>query len=436
MASVILHNPIPAAAQLQIPVIGCLEQNCFNEVSYKEFYATKKLKTFHEKIINIFSKLPSHNKAKEVAVRCLLATIAILVYSILGLFFVGEFLFSKIRNPKFEAELARLRAAKILTPTVEAQIDSSIRKSIWGMCQVNPEELGTIVRRYCGANRKEVKILFSQALEIKRAYEKEYYVFTHGQSSKWYVVSQLIKILVQKSVHCNSSDNFEYLRSTKHKSALTPQEYKSAINQNAERDHDREVRGSLVSSDVHFFNSDTAESALYYVIANINQLTLYERFSKTVIKDTCQGIIQQYLPNANIRKISECAEKIAQIAKKIDVTCGHFFVTCIKKTLFKEKYADIGYISHCHGDACECHSGEDRLTVMDELQKDSLKPKHYCYSRATPQFRLMGNFVRPENEVKSFLLSSLSTKNKQAVLSEIDNHVTKLFTEMGSGLTF
>lgn len=274
-------------------------------------------------------------------------------------------------------------------------------------------------RKVTPEHRQQVKTILSEALKLKKKHEKDYYIVTHAQNAKWFVVSQLIKILVQKYDHDNNPPPlFEFIRSSK----LNPQKnlntYKNEIASRTDNaDHDPDIRTSFLSADVFFWSTVIDESALDYLMRN---RSIYGSCnSDFAISKTCMGILMQYLPkNTNFEKIMYCAGNIQCLADKIDTLCGQLFVICVPKT-GNAGLSEVGFLSHPYGKPCDCH--QDPINVLMEMQKGN---KKYCKTKFEfPQFRLLGHKITPSNGNKCFLLNTLTEQQKSDIYTEISKAV-------------
>lgn len=257
--------------------------------------------------------------------------------------------------------------------------------------------------------QKLVKDIFSQVLAIKRKYEGDHYIFTHGQAAQWYVVSQLIKILVGAPF----SSSFDYLRSPKQKGAGRPAtDYIQMMNEKSVySDHDPKMRRFLVSSDLYVLSTRVAESAFYYFTQNCNVLSNQNRHA---IREECTTILKEYLFGVPIEKIAQCAQKIYDLSLTINTLCGHLFVICIRKDFCNRDWNKVGYLAHSGGAPCD-HYSNNVTAVVEDLQRGQLPKKcPDCY----PQFRLLASAVTPD-VAESFLVSPLTEQQKRVIFETI-----------------
>lgn len=383
------------SAAISLPQIGCLTRNWFDPPKNSN---VKKLNNFHNKVINTFSDLPQNNKIKAIAIRIFTVLIAPFAYIVLGL----NVLISKIKNPLLENEIQILRNSGIITTDNENQIDLALDKLVSQHSARDPVKAGA---------KNHVKAIICEALEIKKTYEKDHYVFTHGQASSWFVISQLIKILVQRYDPSSNLKPFEYVRSTKHIAAHSVEGYRKAIDKNLFNDESPEARKSLISSDISLLSTAPMESALHFLICNSNIL------QPSAIQNVCESILRDYLPTTvSAEKISACAKTIYDLSQTIHTLCGHLFVICVPKSLMADRMENVGYLSRPFGKPWEGNN-----SALDECQAQLTSGQP-----VPPQFRLMANMLNPNLGVESFLLSTLSTDKKIDIQQKISRAVAKV----------
>lgn len=264
-------------------------------------------------------------------------------------------------------------------------------------------------------------------MNSKKKYEQDFYIITHSQGSSWYVISQLIKILVrQYDKNIIVPPDFEFLRSTKLKPNNTSLGYRQELATGSVDDHNNEIRGSLVSSDVYFFSTSQDESVLDLLTQDYSIMSL---FNPNAIRDISETILHDYLPpTINAKKITELAEQIQNLSKKINSLVGQLFVICIPKTTFASDLDNIGFLAHPKGKPCTCHPLANAISIIDKLQNGDLNSQTCCYqtSYIPPQFRLMASKVAPNLGVKSFLLNAIPEKQKADIYTEISKAVATL----------
>lgn len=402
------------------PAIPCFKTNCFDPPLSPYEQALEKRQQFHKRILCTYNTLPKNSKLKEIAKR---------FATIVAIPFVYLVLTWKIRNamalapPSKDANLNKelVRLKDVLTVEDEAQIDVTIsqlsenlfRRKVRNADYASPEQ------------EREMKIIISQALEIKKTHEQDCFIVTHGSNSQWYVVSQLIKILVQKYNPQNSAPpQFEFLRSTQRTPAKDINGYQNANGSNDHPDHDREVRSSLLASDV-CWSTTPDESALDYFVKNRSILS---EDSNSEIRKTCETILSEYLPKeTDIQKIKDCAVQLQSLAREINTICGQLFVICIPKANYKNLH-EVGFLSHPYGKPCYCH--KDNPEVLEQLQKGNAVS---CFQGgdipryAPPQFRLMTDKITPPLGAQSYLLNTLTTKQKMDIYTKVSEAVAQIF---------
>lgn len=445
-------TPSMSAASSNL-TLGCSGKNYFNPPLSPYEHAKNKLQNFHGRVLRTFSELPQKGKLKEIARRCIIVTGIPFVYLVLTwklmranklslasttvtlppVITKAAAILPATSQPaitpdltmtsqtdydshpihaNLDAELLRLKENGVLSSKIEKQIDMAI---FLKSSSYPPNQ----------AKLKLQKVLIAQAFELKKAHEQDNIVLTHGQSSLWYVISQLIKVCVkQYDKDAVVPPDFEFLRSTRLQPANNAIGYRQVLESGNVNDHNQEIRSSMMSLDVYSLAIADGESALSLFFNNQSMMSTLNR---NAIKDVSETILRDYLPKTiNAEKITECAEKIQNLAKKINTLCGQLFVICIPKTLVIGTLDNVGFLAHPLGKPCNCHPHTDPVFIITKLQNGELTPETRCHTNVAPQFRLMTNMIAPNVVTKSFLLSPLSPKQKMDIYKEISDAVAAI----------
>lgn len=365
-----------------------------------------------------------------------------------------------------EEEIESVRGLCIITGDEERQIDAAIKS-----LRDNSEKLITaLIPDYEegeeGHQRARfVKAILYRGLAIKKIYAEDHYVITHAQATRWFVVAQLRKILVNKYDPAYTVPPFfTFLRHPKQTNADNTDYYMKLIgseetpddvddhyevddhstevivsdetsdgvddhsseviisdDETPDRidDHTPEVRAALVASDLSFFSTRHVESALSFLDDNFSILDAND---EVVMKAICTTILRDYLPDNDIQKIEDCAQKIYDLSQTINTLCGQLFVICIPKTFFVNNLAKIGYLSHPYGFVCTDYPDFDPISVVEQLQRGQLLPRcpkdDFRDDYHVPQFRLLGSAVTPET-AQSFLISPLTEQQQADIYQQV-----------------
>lgn len=341
-------------------------------------------------------------------------------------------LIRKGRHASPSRELQRLRTMGILNTKREDKLEQA---------------LDTVKVHQPGADKRlQAKMLIAQALEIKELYGRTHHVFIHAQAAKWVIFSHLIKEFTrlfqpEKDIHqykflrapCDTVD-FGFLESFWNlffDRPKTVQEYLQSkwlpVN-----DSDSKERELLLSVDGYFYNHQSYESSLYFLINNdniFNNSTAIENFSKKVIQHFCPTIRDSEVLEKYAKKITQAAFKKAE--------CGNLFVICLPKKESK----NIQYRAHPFGQPCQCHDATEANKILSKLQENEiLDPSTKCngwFTPSIPQFRLYAPQLGPGDGKAIFLLTPFIKKEHQAIKSAVKNvaqHVCASATKASASL--
>ena len=146
-------------------------------------------------------------------------------------------------------------------------------------------------------------------------------------------------------------------------------------------DNDGETREHLLSADAYFYNPQTAESALFFLVNNRN----IEDDPKK-ITSFYQKIMHHYLPRLSHRSLESLSAKVLQATHLHTEVCGNLFVICIPK----EKSVEVQYRAHPFGMVCTCHSPKRTEEILAKLQQGICDGSMRCthYGQMIPQFRI------------------------------------------------
>lgn len=332
-------------------------------------------------------------------------------------------LIRKSRQKSPSAELERLRGASILDKKSEASLDAAIS-------QVN----GTFSYIYKRTRVQNIKMIYAQAMEIKKVYGDEYDVFLHAQASPWLANSYFVKELWR--LH-NPEIDFHHFKSLRApcstaKAGSLENIYQflsffRGIEKYRDRyfqlltlsDSDHKVREELLSADAYFFNYSAYESSLYFLSHNSNILE-----NKDVIKSVTKQTIEHFYPEISPKKSAIYANKILHTAEFKNAVCGNLFVICVPK----DKAASIQYRAHPFGRACQCHPKKEDRKILEKLENGVLDESTKCntiFGPPVPQFRLYLPAIQPERDIHIFLLSPLAKDKKHKMKSKIKSIVAQ-----------
>lgn len=331
-------------------------------------------------------------------------------------------LIRKGRHANPQRELQRLRTMGVLNAKREGKLEQALND--------------VTVRQPGFDKRLQAKMLMTQALEIKELYGRTHHVFIHAQAAKWVIFSHLIKEFTrafqpEKDIHqykflrapCDTVD-FGFLESFWNlffDRPKTVQDYLSSkwlpVN-----DSDSKERELLLSADGYFYNHQTYESSLYFLINNDNIFSngaAIENFSKKVIQHFCPTMRDDDVLQKYAKQITQAAFKKAE--------CGNLFVICLPKKESK----DIQYRAHPFGRPCACHEAVEASKILNKLQDEEvLDPSTKCnawFMPNIPQFRLYTPQLGPGDGKAIFLLTPFSKSERQAIKSPVKNVAREVF---------
>ncbi len=302
------------------------------------------------------------------------------------------------RQDDYKLELKRLRDSDIFTKEIEAKFDSAFA--------------GVYSSTFSSGDRNlQAKFLFARALEIKRLYGDQFYIFTHAQSTVWMTTTYLIKELVKTYHPETDSTLFKYLRAPealKIDSEKLKKDIKAGID-------DHTLREGLQSVDAYFYsNTSGGESAIYFLLNNASVFTGYNSI--------IQKIVSEFLPKELAHLIPTIASKMEEINKGLAslVSCGNLFVFCVPKNLIKELGDAVAYRSHPYGKMCSCHPGANHLEILEKLQNDILDDTTKCTSsNPIPQYRLLTEEIKPENGIQSHFLTPFGKAKRKEIKGKV-----------------
>ena len=416
---------------------------------------------------NLFETLPEKGKVLEIALRIAAVVILPVAYPFLGALSLIGRVFVPFENSKKnvilkdqlnalrlekksgwqeesiqlirhsrkddpEQELKRLRTLEILDPNTEKKLDRSIDRATIG-------SFGW----FASHKRKQIKILFAQALEIQKIYQETHHVFIHGQSSPWLAISHMVKE-IEKIQHPEQNlHQFKYLRapcstaepgfieSTHRLVSLFNPFASTGIERYSERwfqdlllsDNDNKVREELLSADAYFYNYSPCESALYFMGNNSNVL------NKDAVQTVAQKTMAHFFPKLSEFEQALHAKKITKAISSKSFTCGNLFVICLPK----KNPQKLHYRSHPFGRVCACHPKELEQEILDKLQRGILDYSTKCDPGKAaskyglpkvPQYRLYLPGIEPGKDQKIFLLTPLSSSDRKVIKSRIRSAVS------------
>lgn len=276
-------------------------------------------------------------------------------------------------------------------------------------------------------------VLLAQAHEIKKIYAKTHHLFLHGQSLNWSIVPLVIKELVREFQPDEEVGFYKFLRSENtvvtesywnwsskllRWLGLEPQTAREFMAENLSiHDGNMKTRETLISADAYFYNAQSYESSLYFLMNNNNIL---DRSGTDALKDVIQTIFRHFKKNASQQLLDRLFIRLMasiEFTRRM-VTTGNLYVIAVPK----DKSIDAQYRAHPFGVPCFCHRGANHTQILDSLQQGHLNVSTRCkiLTMPVPQYRLFMPFVmRPENGCKTFRLNALPRSNRKAIKEEI-----------------
>lgn len=284
-----------------------------------------------------------------------------------------------------EQSVKLIRKTWVDSPDQELQ-----RLREWGVLDKTREQLlanmtnSQYCTSSCSSKKQSAKAMVGRALELQSLYTGTHNVFLHAQSSKWILISDLIKECMKAAYPEKNLHQFKCLRipSEKWVSADISQ-YKNK----STHDHDLKTREDLISADGYFYNTAAGESAFYFMWHNSNIMNSSHSIALS--------IIQIFFPRLTDVEQKEFAQRIIKVSSDASAELGNLFIFCLPK----EQSEKIQYRAHPFGRVCACYK-EDKL-ILDVLQKGH---KVTC-GALIPQFRIFTPALRREDGVKSYLIS-------------------------------
>jgi hypothetical protein len=302
-----------------------------------------------------------------------------------------------IEDPQEEEQ--RLTDAKILLPFSQAIITHLPQNNY-------------LLNHSLPPNAHHLPMIVGRVLELKQIYRPTHYVFTHAQSLSISVVNQIIKEFVRHvspflhhplkipfrvphtTTYTENADDFI----TKHQ----------AIDDNssfADNYHSDE----MISVDAQCWNTDSGESALYYLAVgtNINQGQLANIF---------KTIFFNYVPDETISLL--LAEKASKIAtqKQTEARVGNLYAICIPKSVIQNEKTNFAYRCHPYGKRCDCYPASDRIKVLEQMQRNKVVR---CTSGLMAQYRLLTSRLTEEKDVRTFAVNALPKSKRKFYRDQI-----------------
>ncbi len=332
-------------------------------------------------------------------------------------------LIRKSRYDTPQAELKRLKATKVLTEDVSTQLDASIN---------------TVHSTLNKKSFDQIKMLMGQALEVKSIYGDTHHVFLHAQASNWLGLTYLVKELHRMFEPNTPIGHFKFLRpplklcppgilSSLWKScrnALLEEEKITNVQEYIHskwfvNDSDRETRENLLSVDGYFFNAQTYESSLFFLINNCNILG-----KPDTIKDFYGQIIKHYCPNLSEQELGQFSNRIFYVVQSTEAACGNLFTICVPK----EKSQEIQYRAHPFGAVCACHPKENSSILLENLQKGLFDKRAECdiIYPPIPQYRIYTPLLQPD-VTPTYLLTPHEKTHRKAIKAKIKEIVAALY---------
>jgi hypothetical protein len=314
-----------------------------------------------------------------------------------------------IRKSHFDdpsVELERLRAVGILTPEVEAKLNGNS----W------------------------LKILYGQAMEIKRVYKDTHYTFIHAQNSWALPFTYFLKELAKQShseEYRRVLKNFKFLRvpasatdgvegwELDAEGRPTLDDAGEYINRSFVSDSQQETKKDLISSDAYFYNQQGLESSHFFLKDNSNIDSIPDA---EYIK-----AIRHFYPLLNEEEATRFATQI-QAMKVSSGACGNLFVIAIPKEGSNNKFF---YRAHPFGVVCRCHPVSEDEKILEELQSEKFPPEAQCNNDyiSIPQYRIFSGLLNPEiggRRHRSFLLTPFNKAYRKELKGEIRNIVAEI----------
>lgn len=235
------------------------------------------------------------------------------------------------------------------------------------------------------------KEMLIKALKIKSHYNKFGYIcFLHGQEPTRLILQLLFKEIAKiRNPEQQLKESFVHLRpeqfSQQAPTIQLAEELKKIIY------HDNEQRELVMSVDAHFLNTTRSESANYWC-----------KKARSVAPIASTGLIDfapllGNLPHGAITVIKREIDTLNAIIAQ-NVPCGNLYIICIPK----EKVMDYSYPAVPGGQFCDCRSKSETMQQLIDANKDK---RPLCKNGSTTQWRLVAAALKPENGVRSFVLS-------------------------------
>jgi hypothetical protein len=174
------------------------------------------------------------------------------------------------------------------------------------------------------------------------------------------------------------------------------------------------TKEKLLSVDGYFFNNWEYESSLYFLLNNENITNgddLIHGISKKIFEHFEGGLFKKY---------DAKAEGVLAARFPEGALCGNLFVICLPK----EKSETMQYRSHPYGKPCMCHFNHQ--AILEQAQNNQMPESSLCHLIVkgkpvvkVPQYRLYTPALRPEDGVKSYLLTPFSKMERKKVKGKI-----------------
>jgi hypothetical protein len=315
-------------------------------------------------------------------------------------------LIRKARFDSHEDEYVRLWTAGLLNPEEDAKIDAALGKISLG-----------VVGARTGRATLAVKVLLGQAMEIRRVFSATHHVFIHAQTTNWMTFTYLLKEMAKKSSPGLNLTHFKYLRvpTPERIRAMDARYYDNSDNVS---DNDMQTRTDILSADAYYYNTQSHESALYFlannsnIMADVNTLT-------SVIK---LGI-RFFYPNISDSQALNYAASVAAIPIG-RAASGNLFVICTPR----DRAEEFQYRSHPFGRACKCHPKERASEIVDSLVVGILDETTRCTGGIAPQFRVYSPHLAPtpNREHRTYLLTPFPKAVRKGLKASIKRIVAAI----------
>lgn len=330
-------------------------------------------------------------------------------------------LIRQARYKKLSYEWARLRGVGVVTREKNNKINGS---------------LSMVELQVTFPDFKQVKVLLSQALEIKAIYKKTHHVFIHAQSVKWMVFSSLVKEFIRVFNPEINTHHFKYLRapcqtvsdgflksiwksfsyyipllgSKKEEKEITVQDF--LVTNKKIDDSNLKMSEKLLSADAYFYNYHTYESSLFFLINNSNCL------ESDIIFKLSNHVIKHFSPSIKNEKLNELCNKIKEIWNRSEATSGNYFVICLPKANSERMI----YRAHPYGGVCRCHHLEKSSKILEDLQNDNAENVKCNINKnktTMPQYRIYTPTLQPGQGTKIHLVSPLAKEVRREMKKEL-----------------